>query len=211
MVEQVRGALQELILSGEVRAGERLNELELAGRFRISRGPIREAIRALEHARLVTVVPNRGAIVRRVDLPDVLDLYDVRAGLARSAGRLLAARATNAQMTALRTLHERMRRAAATHSVAAFHSANRRFHDAILEFAGNARLREIDQSVRDELQLYIRRGSLGAAQLRASIAEHDAFLEAVSTGDADAAGHALEQHILNGRQRMLDNVQSGES
>jgi DNA-binding GntR family transcriptional regulator len=209
LVEKVRAALQELILSGEIGSGERLNELVLAARFRISRGPIREAIRALEHARLVTVIPNRGAIVCRLDLPGVLELYDVRAGLARSAGRLLAMRATASQIATLQKLHEQMCRAASAHSVAAFHKANVKFHDAILEFAGNARLREIDQSVRHELQLYIRSGSLGDVQLRISNSEHAAFLKAVSTGDANGAGQVLEQHVLNGRQRMLDNLQRG--
>jgi DNA-binding GntR family transcriptional regulator len=91
-------------------------------------------------------------------------------------------------------------------AAATFYTANLRFHDLIFEFAGNTRLREIDQAVRKELQLFIRHGSLGDAQLRVSNAEHAAFLKAVRAGDAQEAGRILEQHVLNGRQRMLENL-----
>lgn len=211
LVEKVRSRLQDLILSGEISPGERLNELALAVRFRVSRAPIREAVRALEFAHLVTTVPNRGASVSCMDLEGVLELYDVRAGLARSAGRLFVTRATAAQIAVLQKLHEKMCAAAATGSAATFHAANLEFHDAIFKFAGNARLREIDQSVRNELQLCIRRGSLGSAQLRVSNSEHAAFLKAVASGDPWGAGQILERHVLNGRQRMLDNLQRMKS
>jgi DNA-binding GntR family transcriptional regulator len=205
LVEKVRSRLQDLILSGEIAPGERLKELELAARFRVSRGPLREAIRALELTRLVTTLPNCGARVSCIDLQGVLELYDVRAGLARSAGRLFAVRATTVQISVLQKLHDRMCRAVNA-AAATFYTANLRFHDLIFEFAGNTRLREIDQAVRKELQLFIRHGSLGDAQLRVSNAEHAAFLKAVRAGDAQEAGRILEQHVLNGRQRMLENL-----
>jgi DNA-binding GntR family transcriptional regulator len=207
LVERVRSGLQNLILSGKISPGERLNELYLAERFRVSRGPLREAIRALEFAHLVTTAPNRGASVSRVDLEGVLELYEVRAGLARSAGRLFATRATAAQIAVLQKLHRQMCIAVDTGSATAFHRINLQFHDAIFESTGNARLREIDQTVRNELQLFIRHGSLGDVQLRLSNAEHAAFLKAVAAGEVQDAGEILEQHVLNGRQRMLENLQ----
>jgi DNA-binding GntR family transcriptional regulator len=205
-VDGLRRGIQTMILGGEMAPGERMNEVALAQRFGVSRGPIREAIRALEQERLISVIPNRGAVVRRIDLAEVLELYDVRAGLARSAGRLLAARATPNQISTLRALQDRMQTAVAANSVIDFQSANFEFHEAILEFAGNKRLRELDRGVANELQLCIRYGSRGSAQLRASLGEHESFLEALVVGDTRASADALEHHVLNGRQRMLENI-----
>jgi len=198
-------------LSGEVQPGERLNELALSERLQVSRGPIREAIRALEQARLVKLHANRGAIVRRLDLAEALELYDVRAAFGRAAGRLLAARATSAQLDALRDIHGRMSAAASSGSTADFQSLNLLFHDRIMEFADNARLQELDIGVRNEMQLYIREGVLGDSQLRASNSEHARILKAIVEGDPEAAGSALEQHILNGKQRMLEGARRGRT
>jgi DNA-binding GntR family transcriptional regulator len=211
LVEKVRSRLQDLILSGKISPGERLSEVDLAMRFHVSRGPVREAIRTLEQAHLVTTVPNCGARVSRLELDRVLELYDVRAGLARSAGRLLAKRATGTEIAALQKLHEQMCAAAVNGSAAVFHRTNLQFHDLIFKLAGNARLHEIDQAVRNELTLFIRRGSLGDAQLRTSNAEHAAFLKAVAVDDAEDAARILEQHVLNGRQRMLENLRRMKS
>ncbi|HEV2673107.1 MAG TPA: FCD domain-containing protein [Aliidongia sp.] len=206
VTENIRATLEELILSGAIQPGERLNELALSERFQVSRGPIREAIRALEQARLVSVAPNRGALVRKLDLADALELFDVRAGLGRTAGRLLAARASGSQLQALRELSDQLTAAVSIGSTAEFHRLNLRFHAAIMEFAGNARLEEMDVAVRNEMQLYIRDGLLGEAQLRISNNEHTLILNAIVDGDPERAGAALETHILNGKQRMLNGA-----
>jgi DNA-binding GntR family transcriptional regulator len=88
--------LETMILSGQMKPGERLNEQQLAQRFGVSRGPIREAVRALEGAGYVEAVTNKGVFVRQVTMAEVRELYDVRAALFGLAGRLLAERAGDA-------------------------------------------------------------------------------------------------------------------
>ena len=88
----VRDRIEHMILSGELKAGEHLNENALAAELNVSRGPIREATRSLADAGLLTIMRNRGAFVREISLEDVLHVYDVRAGLASVAGRLAALR-----------------------------------------------------------------------------------------------------------------------
>jgi DNA-binding GntR family transcriptional regulator len=166
-------------------------------------------MRSLEHARLVSIIPNRGVVVRKVDVPEALELYEVRAGLARTAGRLAATRATRAQLKFLSELHEKMNEAIEENDAVSFNRTNHSFHDNILSIAANARLQELDLSVRNEMQLYIRQGILGEAQMRISNAEHGQILAALKAGDSDAAGREFEQHILNGRQRMLENLRTG--
>jgi DNA-binding GntR family transcriptional regulator len=203
-----RARIEQLVLTGAIAAGERINELKLAREFDISRGPVREALRALEHAGLLLAVPNRGVFVKKVDLADALHLYDVRAGLARVTGRLAAQRASRAQAAKLRATFTHMERAARARDTAAFYSSNLDFHSQLIEFAANPRLTAMSEAVRNELQLYLRDAVVGPAQLKISQAEHRAILEAVVEGDAEAAGAAFEAHILAGKQRMLEYLGS---
>lgn len=205
-VERARIQLEKMILSGELQPGDRLNELSLASRFGISRAHLREAVRALEEARLVQVIVNRGAHVRKLDLSEALELFDVRAGLARSAGRLAVLRGTRVQIKEIQNIHRRMGAAASSADLAKFHELNLRFHALLMEAAANARLRQMDLDVRNEMQLYIRHNVSSEAQLRVSYEEHGAIMSTLLAGDGDACGAAFERHILNGKRRLMDSV-----
>lgn len=210
-VERGRTQLEAMILSGELQPGDRLNELSLASRFGISRAHVREAVRALEEARLVQVIANRGAHVRKLDLSEALELFDVRAGLARTAGRLAVLRATRAQIRDIQAIHRRMGAAASSADLPKFHELNLQFHALLLEAAANARLSEMDVAVRNEMQLYIRDNVSSEAQLRVSYEEHGAIVSALCDSDEDACGAAFELHILNGKRRLMDRVPQARS
>src|SRR5919109_61913 len=96
--------IQQMILHGELNAGERINENRLAARLSISRGPIREALRALEQAGLVRVIANRGVFVRELTLKEAIDAYDIRASLFGLAGKSLASIVTAEQAAVLSQL-----------------------------------------------------------------------------------------------------------
>jgi DNA-binding GntR family transcriptional regulator len=200
----VRERIESLVLTGTIAAGARVNELKLAREFRVSRGVVREALRALERAGLLEAVPNRGVFVRRVSLEHALQLYDIRAGLAAVAGQLLARRATRAQVDMLCTIYARMEQARSARNTGRFYAANLLFHSRIIDFAGNPRLAEMSEAVRNELQLYLRDAVIGPAQLRDSQSEHKALLDAIGDGDGERAGRLFAAHILAGKQRMLD-------
>lgn len=201
---EVRKRIEELVLNGAIPAGARINELQLAAQLKVSRGPIREALRTLEHAGLLVAIPNRGVFVRNVELTDALDLYEIRAGLAGIAGRLLARRITKPQIAKLKATFERMEKACAARDITAYYAANLAFHAQIIEFAGNPRLTTMSEAVRNELQLYLRDAVIGPAQLKESQLEHRAILDALVEGSARAAGTAFEAHVLSGKQRMLE-------
>jgi DNA-binding GntR family transcriptional regulator len=204
----VREKIERMILSGEIAAGERLNENALAAQLNVSRGPLREATWSLEQAGLVQIVRNRGVFVRKISLEDALHLYDVRSGLARVAGRLLARRVTAEQAAILNTLYDEMERARAAQDQAAYNEGNRRFHTSLVEFTGNARLISYHETTEKELRLFVRRGVLGPARLRVSNREHKRILTSILRGNDDGAAAAFERHILNGKQRMLESLSS---
>lgn len=205
-VERGRAQLEQMILCGELQPGDHLNELSLAARFGIGRAHLREAVRALEEARLVQVIANRGAYVRKLDLPEALELFDVRAGLARSAGRLAVLRGTRAQIKEIQDIHRHMGTAATKGDLSRFQQLNLRFHALLFDAAANTRLRDMDLTVRNEMQLYIRNNVSSEAQMRVSCEEHGVIVAALVSADADACGAAFESHILNGKRRLMDNV-----
>src|SRR5271170_7166197 len=100
----VQAEIEQLILRGDLAVGQRINESELAVRFGTSRGPIREALRALEEARLVRSEKNRGVFVREISVAEADEIYDVREALDELIGRRVAERATPEQLRDLKAV-----------------------------------------------------------------------------------------------------------
>jgi len=195
--------IEKLVLSGSYRAGQRLNEKALAKRFNVSRGPVREACRALTKMGLLELVPNRGVLVRQLSRRDAEELYDVRASLFGLAARLLAVRITSAQLSILDDLLDRMEAAAATGSLDSYYPLNLKFHGSILEFAENQRLIDEYFGLIKELHLFRAQGLLHGGGLMVSNAEHRKIAEALRSRDPVVAFEAAFQHVQNGKGRML--------
>jgi DNA-binding GntR family transcriptional regulator len=103
--------LERQIVSGEIAAGTKLNEADIAGSLGVSRGPVREAFRALDQAGLVRVEKNRGVYVRQVSLEEANEIYEVRAALEGLIGRLAARHVDAEQAEQLRSIVRKMARA----------------------------------------------------------------------------------------------------
>ena len=200
--------IEKLVLSGSYRSGQRLNEKQLAERFNVSRGPVREACRALAKMGLLELVPNRGVLVRQISRRQAEELYDVRATLFGLAARILAARITPQQMALLDDLLDRMDAAAATRSLDTYYPLNLKFHESILEFSENHRL--IDDYFRliKELHLFRAQGLLHGGGLEVSNSEHRQIAAALKSRDPLAAFEAAFSHVQNGKARMLAVPQS---
>jgi phosphonate utilization transcriptional regulator len=195
--------LERRILAGEIEPGAKLNELELAAELNVSRGPLREAFRALEQAGLVRTEKNRGVFVRRVSLREADEIYEVRAGLDEIIGRLAAERATAQEVAELREMVERMREVARARDVDAYYPLNVAFHDRLAEISGNRTLAATYRRLVNELHLY-RRETLarGANSFPISTREHAEIVEAIACGDAQRAGALLLGHAMESRDRL---------
>ena len=138
----VHAEIEQLILRGEFAVGQRVTETELAARFGTSRGPIREALRTLEESRLVRSEKHRGVFVREISVAEADEIYDVREALDELIGRRVAERASPQQLRELTAVVAEMDAAAGLEDVKTYHELNLRFHDLLVDFAGNARLTE---------------------------------------------------------------------
>ena len=198
--------VERMIMTGELAAGERVNENSLAAKLGISRGPIREACRALAQAGLLESFVNRGVFVRRLGLEEAADLYDVRASLAGCAGRRLAPVITAEQLREVEALVDRMAAAAQIGDVDAYYPVNLEFHDRLLAYCGNRRLAVLYRGVAKELSLFRQSGLNQPGALEVSNAEHRAIVDALRARDPERTAHAMSVHVANAKQRMLKAV-----
>jgi phosphonate utilization transcriptional regulator len=200
--------LERLIFEGRIKVGERINESTLAAQFKTSRGPLREALRALGEQGLISFTRNRGAFVREVSLEEADELYDLRAALDDEVGRKIAGRLDAGQIGTLEKCVTSMDTYIKAHDIKRYYETNLRFHDLLLLYAGNKQLADVYRWVVQGLHLFRLRGlySDGAAEM--SNAEHVLILKAVQVGDAETAGHTLRSHIEAARLRMRRAVQA---
>lgn len=197
----LKAEIERLILTGSFAAGERINENALATRFGVSRGPVREACRALAELGLVELIPNRGMFIRRIALREAEQLYDLRAGMFGLAARLLARSVTDQQLGDMEALLDRMD--AADQALDDYYPLNLRLHDLIIEFTGNERLIAAYRQLVKELHLFRARGLVQGGGLAVSNAEHRAIVAALRARDPLAAFEAAYRHVENGKSRML--------
>jgi phosphonate utilization transcriptional regulator len=198
----VQAEIEKLILTGELAAGERLNESELAIRFGTSRGPVREALRALEECRLVRAEKNRGVFVREISVAEADEIYDIREVLDELIGQRVAQRISAEQLSELRDIVAQMERATAQADLKRYHALNLAFHDLLVEYAGNERLTETYRLLTKELLLFRLRGLQDGGGFAVSSAEHKAILKAIAAHDAERAGRLLRRHATDSRARM---------
>jgi phosphonate utilization transcriptional regulator len=198
----VQRELERMILAGDLAAGAQLREADVASMLGVSRGPVREAFRALEESGLVRLEKNRGVFVRQISIDEADHIFELRAVLDEFAGRRAAQSATPAQSTELRALIEHMEKAVARGDVDGYHDANVAFHDRIVQFAGNPKLTLLYRRLVNELHLY-RRAALGqAGTLPVSMREHRLIVDHIASHRPAAAGRTLYEHAMSSRARV---------
>jgi phosphonate utilization transcriptional regulator len=204
----VQRELERRILAGELAPGDKLNEEAVAAQLNVSRGPVREAFRALESSGLVRTEKNRGVFVRQVSIGEADEIYEVRAGLDELIGRLLASRIQPGQLAQLRELLKKMQQVARAKNVEQYYPLNVQFHDLLAEFTGNGALLAHYRRLVNELHLY-RRETLarGADSFPISTREHAAIVDALARRDGDRAGKLMYEHAMESRERLHEALE----
>jgi len=198
----VQQELERMILAGVLPAGSKLNEADIAERLGVSRGPVREAFRALEESGLVRLEKNRGVFVRQIPVEEADEIYELRAVLDEFVGRRLAQSASPEQVKELSARVDRMERAAAKGDVEAYLDTNVAFHDRLVELAGNAKLLGLYRRLVNELHLFRHATLAQGGVLPVSTREHREIVKCIAAGRPAAAGRALYGHVMASRERM---------
>ena len=196
MREQIKELLIQRILEGTYKPGERIVELQLVQELGVSQAPVREALRDLEAMRFIDSEPYKGARVRAVSRDELAQSYPVRAVLEELAGQMATPRATVELFSQLDSEVQDMRKAARNKDQHSLLVHDARFHELIVEAAGNTILLDTWSGLRIEAFTLV---SVVTSHLDlVAIANtHLPILDALRSGDAHLTGKVMREHITS--------------
>jgi GntR family transcriptional regulator, rspAB operon transcriptional repressor len=200
LYQQVYELLRQKILDGGYAPGESLQESRMAETLRVSRTPVREALRQLEQEGLLVAHGSERA-VRNLTREEFVELYTCRAALERLVAERAARSATEEEMEDMAAAVKGARSAVAAGDHAGVLSANTRFHDRMVQSTRMAQLRLLMETIRGPI-LVARRSVLSDREVEAAICdEHEAVLDAIRRRDVRAAQDLIERHMMNDIER----------
>jgi DNA-binding GntR family transcriptional regulator len=200
--DEIKKRVVERILNSTYPPGSRIVESQLAREFGTSQAPVREALRDLEGMHLIASEPHKGARVRELNPERFTQVYPVRAALEELAGREAATRMTDGIISSLEDELAAMRHAGQTHDVRAQLTHDTRFHEIIVETAGNSVLLDMWRSLRVEFGTFI--SIIKSDWDLPMIAEmHAPLLQAMKMRDPHVAASQMRAHIEFFRSLVL--------
>lgn len=190
--ELAYGRLYDAIRSGVFLPGDRLRETDVAERLSLSRTPVREALRKLEAEGIIEHRARLGAVIRRLSHSEVVELYEMRLVLERTAAEMAAKHAAPAEVDVLEALNADLAAAASPQEAAAI---NQDFHRVIYRAGRNRFLLEAARALNNALMLLGPTTLATPERLQVVTAQHAAILQAIRAGDVEAAGQAAATHL----------------
>lgn len=202
-VPEIVTALRERIASQEFLSGSRLREKELSEEFGVSRARIREAFGALEERGLIERIPNRGAVVARLDHKQIYDLFDVREMLEGLCARLATEKAAPGAWDDLaEKFGKPMERHVERGALDAYLATYDLFRRRMIAAADNAILTNLLDSIHDKTKVLIRRIIILPGRAKRGLAEHRALLAAMRKGDGREAERLKRKNIASSREYL---------
>lgn len=209
LAKLVRDDMLALILSGELGPGQRISEPDVAARLRVSRVPVREALRELESTGLVAARKNVGVFVRVLEPKEVAELYELRSVLDGHAGRRAAGLPEAARRRLVKELSGLLRAMNANarkREVQAYYANNLAFHWAIVETTDNEALVRTYRGIVQQLHLSRLKNLSHDVGMQMSRVEHEQIVAAIADGDAQRADALLKGHVTASHGRLVERL-----
>ena len=202
-VAQIVEVLRGRIARQDVPPGAKLRETDLAAEFRVPRTRVRDALNALEQRRLVERVPNRGAMVTRLDMTQAFHIYDLREVLEGLAARLATERTAGAHWKKdLELFRGPMKELVATNELDPYIAHYEGLRRKIIDAAGNPILAEMLDTIWEKTQVLIRRILILPGRSEFGRRQHVAMLEAMVRGDAVEAERVRREGLRSARAHL---------
>ncbi len=208
--DEVVSRLRAMLVDGRIAPGAKLNERELCERLRVSRTPVREAIKLLAAEGLVDLLPNRGAVAVKLDETDVVHIFEVLADLEGMSGELAARRISDAELGEIKALHYDMLACFARRDLSGYYRINALIHAAINNAARNPLLTKIYRECNARAQSLRFRTNQNAAKWALAVKEHEQMIDALEAHDAARLRAIMVEHLLRKRDTVLELMRAGE-
>lgn len=212
MVDNIVEQLRQAIIGGGIPPDSRLIEQELAERFQVSRGPIRDALRKLELLGLVTLRPHRGAVVSALSAEDVLEVYLIRNALGVVAIRQLigAGLVTEEIVRRLTELELRARRKSVRRQQALMVESDLAFQSGVIEACGLPRVVGRFAETTDEVKRFVATSRIAYPNVDRIVDDHAILLEAILAKNADRAAHLWRTRMRTAVEEFLNLIPDGK-
>lgn len=194
--DELRQILADEIVRGKIAPGDTLDETAIAARFKVSRTPVREAIRQLAASGLVDAKPHRAAVVARPSHDDLIGMFEAMAELEGLCAHYAAERMTPRERAGLEQVHDDLRLMIQDGDPQNYHETNQLFHGTVYAGAHNAYLAELTLATRIRVQPFRRAQFRNLGRLAKSHEEHNRVVTAIMRADASAAQKAMRDHIM---------------
>lgn len=199
---QIADHLRSLIMTGELKEGDKVNENELCATLGISKTPLREALRVLSAEGLISLVPNRGSFVTKPTVEEINEMFDVMTLLEGYCAREACKKMSRKDFAHLKELHAKLEQHSARRDQKEYIRVNNRFHTFLQELAGNRTLNQIVDGFRKKILLYRFQSLNLPRRFEDSITEHRLLLEAFEKRDGRAAEALMQRHLKNQSKAM---------
>ncbi len=209
--EQVANRLRQMLVEGRIAPGAKLNERELSEVLAVSRTPLREAIKMLAAEGLVELLPNRGAIAVELSEEDVVNTFEVMAGLEAQSGELAAERITDAELSEIRAMHFEMMAAYTRRDLSNYYRLNAAIHRAINAAAKNPVLADTYDRVNARLQALRFRSNQDEDKWKSAVHEHEQMVQALAARDPLAMRAVLASHLKNKLSVVLEQLHASKA
>jgi len=190
--EAAYARLYRAIEDNTFRPGDRVRETDIAARFSLSRTPVREALRRLEADGIVEHKARSGAVIRSLSHAEVVELYEMRLVLERTAAEMAAKHAVSAEIDELAELNGSI---SEVRDPAQAARINQNFHRCIYQAARNRFLLEMGRTLGNALMLLGPTTLEGQARIETVCKQHQGIISAIEARDEDGAGAAAEAHL----------------
>ena len=203
--DQIRLRIESAIATGELEPGDAIDDAALASQHKVSRTPVREALLQLQAQGILSSTPRGGYIVAKMNLQQLLSLWELLAELEGVAVRLACERMTNEEIKALVKQHRSSQSLAKNDDMEGWQEANLKFHEIIYEGARNPFLRQEVMRIRSRTGAY-RRHAFGAlGRIKSSYEQHEKVVDALDKRDTTAAVTCMTDHMRPGRDSKTLN------
>ncbi len=201
---RITDTLRDAIVTGEIKPGSKISEPKLAEQFEVSRGPLREAIRRLEMMQLVKHVPHEGVRVITLDLPRVLEIYEVREALEGMAAGLAARNMSAAaidELYGLLDIHEQHIKTSAGEYMQ--QEGDYDFHYKVIQGSGNQLLiRQLCGELYHLIRMFRNQASQARGRADLALQEHKQLVYAIEQRDPQLAELIMRRHIARSRDNI---------
>ena len=200
--DQIANQIRDMIIEGYLEPGTRIDEVEIAQKFGVSRTPFREALRTLAAEGLVMTQRSKGSVVRNFTPEEVEQMLEFLAHIEQFAGRLVCERATDEQIEDLLSLHSKMLDHWHARERLPYYKLNQEFHSRLSHYAGNSALAETQSNLQGRLKRIRFMGNRAADFWEDAVAEHEEMARALQERDGERLAEVMQRHLRNSWLRV---------